>query len=73
MKMSESWLRCRVFGVGCCDWLARVSEDEDGVESCDGNDVSSEGSIWRFARGDDGKPVGCVCVDDDILYRCRSW
>ena len=52
-NMSESRLRSRVFGVDFSEWLARVSEDEDGVESCavvcDGNDVSSGESIWRFA------------------------
>lgn len=67
MKMSESWLRCRVLGVGCSDWLARVSDDDDGVESCVENDMSSGSSIWRFARGDCGKPTGDVCVDSDIL------
>jgi len=32
-KMSESQLRSRVLGVVCSEWLTRVSEDEDGVES----------------------------------------
>ena len=31
-KMRESLLRSLVLGVDCCDWLASVSEDEDGVE-----------------------------------------
>jgi hypothetical protein len=70
-KIRESRLRCCVCGVVCDEWLARVDEDEDGEESCvavcDGNDVSSGESIWRFARGDVGNPVGSVCVNDDIV------
>lgn len=44
-KMSESRLRCRVCGVVCSDGLARVSEDEDGVEAWAWNVVSSGCSI----------------------------
>ena len=67
MKMKESWLRCRVLGVGCCDWLESVSDDEDGVDgSCVENSVLSGRSIWWFARGDCGKPTGVDCVKHDI-------
>jgi hypothetical protein len=78
MKMRESALRCRVFGVDCCDWLANVSEDEDGVNgSCVENDVRSGSSIWRFARGDCGRPMGVEYIEEDILCDLRrtrsSW
>ena len=71
MKMRESALRCRVYGVDCCDWLASVSDDEDGVDAVEGrcveNVVLSGSSIWRFARGDCGRPMGVDCVKEDIL------
>lgn len=72
MKMRESALRCRVLGVDCCDWLASVSEDEDGVDSsCVENDVWSGSSVWWFARGDCGRPIGVECIRDDILCDLR--
>lgn len=75
MKINESALRCRVLGV---DWLASVSEDEDGLEdSCSEKVVSSGESIWRFARGERGKPTSVkvdIFDESDVCksaYRCR--
>lgn len=67
-KMSESRLRCLVCGVVCSDGLSRVSEEEDGVEPWAWNVVSSGCSIWRFARGEAGRPIGGICAKDDIVY-----
>jgi hypothetical protein len=78
MKMSESALRWpRVYGrvVDWVDWLARVSEEEDGVdEDEDGREVSGNGkavssgeSVGRVARGDCGRPTGLGCVNDCIF------
>ena len=50
-------------------WLARVSEEEEGVdgEEVGWKDVSSGESEGRVARGDWGRPVGLGCVDDCIF------
>jgi hypothetical protein len=54
------------------DWLARVSEEEDGVDEDEdgrelfgaGKDVSSAESVGWVARGDCGRPAGLGSVDD---------
>jgi hypothetical protein len=60
------------------EWLARVSEEENGVDGEEdsrelagaGKEVSSGESVGRVARGDSGRPVGLGCVDDCILGLC---
>lgn len=58
MKMSESWLRCRVLTRVSAEDLMDAPEYGDGVgEVSDENVVSSGESIWRFARGELGSPL----------------
>jgi hypothetical protein len=55
IKMSESRLRCRVSTRVCGDILSEYGVV--GVRGwSDGKDVSMGKSIWRFARGEAGRP-----------------
>ena len=60
-KMSESALRYRVSVAYCCDRFSDASEYGEGNrDPSDANDVSRGESIciWRFARGELGRPIG---------------
>tara|TARA_R110002003_G_scaffold296_3_gene18621 strand:- start:5937 stop:6206 length:270 start_codon:yes stop_codon:yes gene_type:complete len=68
MKMRESRLRCRVSREDCGDALSEYGDAVVGVrDCCDEKDVSRGDSIWRFARGEVGRPYGERGVEPDIV------
>lgn len=62
MKIRESVLRCRYGWVCVCELLARVSEEEDGVESW------LESEVCRVERGELGRPAGGCAVKEDMFW-----
>lgn len=70
MKMSESRLRWRVSIRDCGETFSGLSEygDDDGECALFENVVSNGESIWRFARGELGRPHGERGVVEDMFF-----